>query len=367
MNRPSTESVLREWRYGQPQAERLVGALMHLEGFKSVDPQHPLGGPDGTKDILATRNGRTWLGAAYFPTTEKTFTAIKKKFCDDFAGVEKHNASGFAFFVNHHLSISERDTLKAGAGQTEVEIYHLERIRGTLDVPKGYGIRVEYLRILMTEEEQLAFWSGNKDDFGSRLQAIETKLDLVLARTNTQDSDLSQSASSLLSPTEPTGNLETPTASLSVPMLCWLHRIVTESTNMPESSRGHLRNVRVWLGPPSGKLEEATFFPPDHVERPLHEFLEWWRSGYADLRKRDRSAIVESLAQFHHRFLSFHPFLDGNGRVARILLDQAAREFLDMGVGVELICDPVAYLDSLKTADKGDLKPLVHLIGASLR
>jgi fido (protein-threonine AMPylation protein) len=136
---------------------------------------------------------------------------------------------------------------------------------------------------------------------------------------------------------------------------------------MPESSRGRLRNVKVWLGPPGSTLEEATFIPPDDVERLLHEFLLWWRSGYADLQKRDKPAIVESLAQFHHRFLSFHPFLDANGRVARILLDQAARELLDLGLGVELISDPVAYLDSLKAADKGDLKPLVKLIEASLR
>ncbi|HZE81027.1 MAG TPA: hypothetical protein VE604_08995 [Candidatus Polarisedimenticolia bacterium] len=62
---------------------------MHLEGFESVDPQHPLGGPDETKDILARKAGKKWIGAAYFPPTPKSFAEIKKKFGDDFGGVQK--------------------------------------------------------------------------------------------------------------------------------------------------------------------------------------------------------------------------------------------------------------------------------------
>lgn len=93
MNPPSTETVLHDWRYGQPQAERLCAAIMHLEGFESVDPQHPLGGPDETKDILAIKAGKKWVGAAYFPPTEKSFAEIQKKFCDDLIGVKRNGAS----------------------------------------------------------------------------------------------------------------------------------------------------------------------------------------------------------------------------------------------------------------------------------
>ncbi|MDT7848022.1 hypothetical protein Q9292_00265 [Methylophilus sp. VKM B-3414] len=75
----TTESALRDWRYGQTQAERLVAALLHLEGFEAVDPQHPLGGPDGLKDVLCRKDGLSWVAAAYFPTTPATLTAIKSK------------------------------------------------------------------------------------------------------------------------------------------------------------------------------------------------------------------------------------------------------------------------------------------------
>jgi hypothetical protein len=93
----STESVLHDWRYGQTQAERLCAALMHLEGYAPVDPQHPLGGQDAGKDILGARAGKMWVGAAYFPPISKSFSEIEQKFCHDFLGVQKNRASGFAF------------------------------------------------------------------------------------------------------------------------------------------------------------------------------------------------------------------------------------------------------------------------------
>lgn len=54
-----------------------------------------------------------------------------------------------------------------------VEIYHLERIRSLLDSPKGCGIRLEYLRIPMTEPEQWAFWSAMNYDVVRKLAENE--------------------------------------------------------------------------------------------------------------------------------------------------------------------------------------------------
>ena len=72
----NTEQELLSWRYGQTQAERLVAGILHVERFEDVDPQHPLGGPDGIKDVLCTRAGALWVAAAYFPTGPQTFSAI---------------------------------------------------------------------------------------------------------------------------------------------------------------------------------------------------------------------------------------------------------------------------------------------------
>ena len=347
---------------------------MHLEGFESVDPQHPLGGPDETKDILARKAGKKWIGAAYFPPTPKSFAEIKKKFGDDFGGVQKNRASGFAFFVNQRLSVSERKELISEAHDIEIELYHVERVASILDAPKGCGIRLQYLRLPMTEEEQWAFWNEMNYDVarkliqqGSSLEHISNKLDLILSRTNTLLPDLPQSASSILNQPQPPETGEILTPSLSVSMLCWLHRIVTEGTDSLESSRGRLRTVDVWIGPLGSTPDQATHRPPRDFVHQLHELLDWWKSEYPELRDKRKHDVVQALARFHHRFLFLHPFLDANGRVARVLLDQAARELLDLGVGVELVADSTGYFGSLAAADRGELAALTDLIEASLR
>ena len=42
---------------GPTQAERLVASVLHGEGYEAIDPQSPLGGPDGLKDVLFDFNG----------------------------------------------------------------------------------------------------------------------------------------------------------------------------------------------------------------------------------------------------------------------------------------------------------------------
>lgn len=167
-----TETALKEWRYGPVQAERMVATLLHSEGFLRVDPQSPLGGPDGTKDVLFTLNGWKYVAAVYFPTTAKEFKEIKEKFLSDLEGVEKNDADGIAFWTNQRLTPSEREELEALADASSAKplIYHSEGIRSILDSPRGYGMRLEYLRIPMKPEEQLSFISQFSSQPSHRLR-----------------------------------------------------------------------------------------------------------------------------------------------------------------------------------------------------
>lgn len=106
---------------------------------------------------------------------------------------------------------------------------------------------------------------------------------------------------------------------------------------------------------------------PTEVVPLVRDFVDWWTSLYPSLVAMEKSEVVHALAEIHHRFLVIHPFLDANGRVARVLLDQAARELLNMRIGVELVADTDAYYKSLRAADQGDLNPLAQLITASLQ
>ena len=155
----STEFILQYWRDGQVHSERLCAGLLQIESFESVDPQCPLGGADGLKDIICEKNNKKYIGAASFSKGEKDFSKIKNKFIKDLKGVSSNEVDGIIFFINQQLTLDERKNLKEiGADEgADVSLYHLERMRAILDSPKGYGLRLQYLKIPMNMEEQSAY------------------------------------------------------------------------------------------------------------------------------------------------------------------------------------------------------------------
>lgn len=165
---------LLEWDKGQAASERLAALILEQEGFRDIDPSHPLGGKDGGKDMLCEFNGFRWIGAVYFPRGQQNFSAIKKKYRHDLEGAYRNGAKGIAFITNQELSLMERKTLEETDDTLDVRIYHLERIANILNMPKMYGIRLEYLEIEMTKEEQLAYFSYVNEQGITR---IERKLD----------------------------------------------------------------------------------------------------------------------------------------------------------------------------------------------
>jgi hypothetical protein len=52
---------LQLWTKGQKPAERLSAHIISAEGYTSIDPSHPLGGRDGLKDIICTKNNVSFL------------------------------------------------------------------------------------------------------------------------------------------------------------------------------------------------------------------------------------------------------------------------------------------------------------------
>jgi hypothetical protein len=177
-----TWSSLNVWTRGQKAAERLAAQILRVEGYSSIDPSHPLGGRDGLKDLVCTKNNMSWIGAAYFPRNQKTLKEITKKFSDDLKGAQKNKAGGFAFISNQEISLGGRRELKklASKYKADLDLFHLERIAHILDSPPCYGIRLEFLDIEMTKEEQLAFIAVRDaviDGLQSQLERIVTHLE----------------------------------------------------------------------------------------------------------------------------------------------------------------------------------------------
>jgi uncharacterized protein YjbI with pentapeptide repeats len=117
------------------------------EGFKALDPSHPLGGKDGGKDATCVRNGKIWVMAVFFPRGEQSILNIRQKFAGDVDGAKKHNANGIAFVTNQELVLHERRQLNDLASPLSLELYHLERLTAILDQPGMSAIRKQFLDI----------------------------------------------------------------------------------------------------------------------------------------------------------------------------------------------------------------------------
>src|SRR5688572_18610894 len=123
------------WTRGQKAAERLAAHVLRADGFDAIDPVHPLGGPDGLKDVLCVRSGVKWIGAAYFPRGPIGEQELLSKFQHDLAGVAASGAAGIAFVTNQYVTEGLRSKLTDIAKPHAADIYHVERVVSILDSP----------------------------------------------------------------------------------------------------------------------------------------------------------------------------------------------------------------------------------------
>ncbi len=146
--------------------------------------------------------------------------------------------------------------------------------------------------------------------------------------------------------------------------VCKLH-----ATLFPKGTAqgGSLREQRVWIGSPGSTPKTAVFVPPPPAEVPptFDELLQEWTLNYPRLAKASKKQKVESISNFHYRFVSLHPFLDGNGAMAKLLLAMQVRDLI--GQEVNLSFQSLAYFEALAAANDGDLEQLTIIIKGALR
>jgi fido (protein-threonine AMPylation protein) len=382
-----TEIALTHWRGGQTAAERLAANLLELDGFVSIDPQCPLGGRDGLKDVICEKNGWTYVGAAYFPGSQKQFKEIREKFKHDLPGVKKNGADGIVFVTNQALTPKERSSLVALADKERAKalVYHVERIRLLLDSPSGYGLRLEYLDIDMSREEQLSFFSQWNRSFSKLLQdhasLIVEELSKRIDSLKGPQDRLELRLGEIAEATRAIGLAVLPksdksitssdahsssTKALSLSDVCLIHRALMFGKGDPKHI-GRLRDRQTWIGAPGSTIETASFVPiePAKVVTELEALLKAWRGDYESLAASDSNKKLRAIAKFHSAFLSIHPFLDGNGRVARVLLSQQAEELFGHRDPITLE-DRKPYIDALDAAHSGELSKLEAIIAQAI-
>ncbi|MDQ3712661.1 MAG: Fic family protein [Acidobacteriota bacterium] len=106
-----------------------------------------------------------------------------------------------------------------------------------------------------------------------------------------------------------------------------------------------------------------TFYFATPVETPakMQELIEWFRK---EKEKPDVNPIILA-ALFHYRFIRIHPFDDGNGRVARILMNFILMQF---GYPPAIIKteDKENYFAVLRLADADQFEPFIEYITQNL-
>lgn len=94
-----------------------------------------------------------------------------------------------------------------------------------------------------------------------------------------------------------------------------VHKILMTGTRGEEKIPGEFRNSQNWIGPIGSTIRTARFIPPNPVDMVV---------AMSDLEKfinrEDEMDFLVKIALIHYQFETIHPFLDGNGRIGRLLI-----------------------------------------------
>lgn len=141
---------------------------------------------------------------------------------------------------------------------------------------------------------------------------------------------------------------------ITEPLIKKLHRYIVSSI-MPVDQSGEYRLKQVIIR--NSQTGEVTFRPPPAIEVPflMREFLYWFNR----LEKDEMHPLLKA-GITHHEIVRIHPFIDGNGRVARVfatlilmLGGYDIRRFFSLEEYYDR--DAVTYYENLQKASAGDL------------
>lgn len=107
--------------------------------------------------------------------------------------------------------------------------------------------------------------------------------------------------------------------------------------------------------------ETFYFATPEETPAKMHDLLSWYREK---IEERDANAILIA-AEFHYKFIRIHPFDDGNGRTARILMNFILMQFGFPPVIIKTQ-DKENYFAVLRLADAGNIEAFVNYIAENL-
>jgi Fic family protein len=132
------------------------------------------------------------------------------------------------------------------------------------------------------------------------------------------------------------------TLPVSLRLIREMQEILMEGVRGEHLTPGEFRRSQNWIGPPGSTIDSVTIVPPpvDEMHQAL-DSLEKFIHDPSDIPQLARAGLI------HYQFKAIHPFLDGNGRVGRLL---AILLLIEWG----LISQPLLYLSAFFEAHRMD-------------
>lgn len=111
--------------------------------------------------------------------------------------------------------------------------------------------------------------------------------------------------------------------------------------------------MRVVSGPVGRETIHFEAPPAERIEEDMARFLGWWDESRGAMEGLLRAAVA------HFRFVTIHPFEDGNGRIARALTDMAIAQddrqrMRSYSLSSQIMAEREAYYNVLERCQKGD-------------
>lgn len=135
---------------------------------------------------------------------------------------------------------------------------------------------------------------------------------------------------------------------ISSRLFCEMHQHLLKGVRGANKQPGTIRSSPVWIG--GSALSDAVFVPPPVEE--MHRSL----SDLEGFLHRTDLPLLLQMAIAHYQFEVIHPFLDGNGRIGRLLIPL-------MLVQRNMLSQPLLYLSAYFERNRSDYYR--HLLGVS--
>lgn len=93
------------------------------------------------------------------------------------------------------------------------------------------------------------------------------------------------------------------------------HEILMQDIRGGEKNPGEFRRTQNWIGPAGSTLKDARYIPPSP-----EDMIEALSDLEKFINSEDEHDPIIKIALIHYQFETIHPFLDGNGRIGRLLI-----------------------------------------------